>query len=135
MCQRHSRDIQELGLASAFRRIAHVSQANVFFAEVPGWVFMVGSLFGEDERFGLLDVTPLGQQKGFVSLTQNDWTNKNHAPSLYYGALHNGSPILNAQSVIIDCVHESWYACSCPPKPPKIGMRLGLGLVKRDGDM
>lgn len=44
MCQRHSRAIKVLGLASAFLRIEHVSQAKVFSEDCDWFVFMVFSI-------------------------------------------------------------------------------------------
>jgi hypothetical protein len=41
VCQRHSRDITDLGLASAFFRMAQVSQAKVFSEVGVLLVFMV----------------------------------------------------------------------------------------------
>jgi hypothetical protein len=45
VCQRHSRAINDLGLASAFFRMGQVSQAKVFSEEGVLLVFMVGSFF------------------------------------------------------------------------------------------
>jgi len=45
VCQRHSRDIKDLGLASAFFRMGQVSQAKAFSEEGVLLVFMVGSFF------------------------------------------------------------------------------------------
>jgi hypothetical protein len=44
VCQRHSRAIKVLGLASAFFRIWHVSQAKVFSEDGLGLVIMFFSL-------------------------------------------------------------------------------------------
>jgi hypothetical protein len=43
VCQRHSRAIKDLGLASAFFRMGQVSQAKVFSDEGVALVFMVSS--------------------------------------------------------------------------------------------
>jgi hypothetical protein len=49
VCQRHSRDMKDLGLASAFFLAEQVSQANVFVDAVVLLVFMVYS-FHESNR-------------------------------------------------------------------------------------